>query len=941
MKRESVNTFSGGLTYDINPITTPNNVLTDGVNATFLTFNGDEMALQNDAGNTKILSYYGESNKEIYDKSKEYYKNALVVQDDKLYYCKEDGVTGTFDILKWQEVEDSVKLSDGFKPIGLKEHGGILYIVSHRKTKESEESEEFDEFEIGSYPSPGYKKAGITTNTTAVDVVEKGELIEPIEPIEQFNVVHRLGEFIQLSNSEVFPGDPYRITFTFPEGIVNNLTRDGARKFYTFEFYLKPKEGDFIALKDIKTTDSLTPFYSEGLAFVPNNGSGKLFIKFELEDIDEFTQYSEIDGIPYYFPRLEFNEGKTFIEFDYFNVKHGSKIKLDAIDMEYTLINSQTGETTETTGETPKEFKPELAAISEEKFVCKDEGNNFFRIQTPDTSRILEYKFTPKNNLYNIVFNNHIIKKSIDLSIDPLLWGNYLTYGEAEKGNFYFQSPDSGDLLIFRNMNTRNTFLVRYNDWLTSSPDYFDGWDTNLNNYSRIEVAYNNVTNRRWYSSSSQKINYTLDFNYKDFTTSIFAEREIYVKFHYRRSAFKDDMLEKYELRNEAGDWIEPVWWNTVTGGGFDTEDYGADRAVFLDENDKVVAIAKRTLPDVGWGEWEPQDSYRYGYFLSRAITADGPKRLKINGSTVHLDNVCSPGEFTFSGTYTGGESVLINSIELSHVSSTGSSIPESYVGVISLRQYISVHNKGREIILMKKATANFEGIVKPTTYDFKEAVLNDSANLITSPDGLTERQSNIVFEGRAQKRYVLSNKSNTKSIPTTLTVGDTYTLAFYIIAEGVSTINITILGKSYSINYALDSGILKATVTSFNGGLYQQTHNHDVVNGLYVNNTPIFHNGRYYSYVKYTFNYQTSENSNLILSTGNTFEIAELTLKRGIILPQAVQVYQDMLYVKRVPGWKNTMYALPAAEVDNNILGKLYIPNTNYEIRGVLPYGL
>ncbi len=82
MKRESVNTFSGGLTYDINPITTPNNVLTDGVNATFLTFNGDEMALQNDAGNTKIIASYGDLNKEPYnedeDKAKIYYKNDLV-----------------------------------------------------------------------------------------------------------------------------------------------------------------------------------------------------------------------------------------------------------------------------------------------------------------------------------------------------------------------------------------------------------------------------------------------------------------------------------------------------------------------------------------------------------------------------------------------------------------------------------------------------------------------------------------------------------------------------------------------------------------------------------------------------------------------------------------------------------------------------------------------
>ena len=59
MKRDSVNTFSGGLTYDVNPITTPNNILTDAVNGTFITFNGDEMALQNDAGNTTIVSSFG------------------------------------------------------------------------------------------------------------------------------------------------------------------------------------------------------------------------------------------------------------------------------------------------------------------------------------------------------------------------------------------------------------------------------------------------------------------------------------------------------------------------------------------------------------------------------------------------------------------------------------------------------------------------------------------------------------------------------------------------------------------------------------------------------------------------------------------------------------------------------------------------------------------
>ena len=86
MKQESVNTFNEGLNFDLNPLTTPNNILTDCVNGTFVTFNGDELALQNDAGNTTINS---EVNPQL-----------------------------------------PVRLTPGYYPIGIKEYGGILYIVS-------------------------------------------------------------------------------------------------------------------------------------------------------------------------------------------------------------------------------------------------------------------------------------------------------------------------------------------------------------------------------------------------------------------------------------------------------------------------------------------------------------------------------------------------------------------------------------------------------------------------------------------------------------------------------------------------------------------------------------------------------------------------------------------------------------------------------------------
>jgi len=83
MKQDAVNTFSEGLNYDFNSTTTPNNVLTDCINGTFLTFNGDELALQNDAGNTTI-----------------------------------------------KYLETDVHLTPGFYPLGIKEYGGVLYIIS-------------------------------------------------------------------------------------------------------------------------------------------------------------------------------------------------------------------------------------------------------------------------------------------------------------------------------------------------------------------------------------------------------------------------------------------------------------------------------------------------------------------------------------------------------------------------------------------------------------------------------------------------------------------------------------------------------------------------------------------------------------------------------------------------------------------------------------------
>lgn len=98
----ATNTFQDGLVMDAHPLATPNNVLTNCLNGTLITYNGNELILQNDIGNSKIPI----------------------------------------------EKDTCVQLKDGFVPIGLKEFGGILYIFSvNPKTNYCE---------IGTFPSPDY-----------------------------------------------------------------------------------------------------------------------------------------------------------------------------------------------------------------------------------------------------------------------------------------------------------------------------------------------------------------------------------------------------------------------------------------------------------------------------------------------------------------------------------------------------------------------------------------------------------------------------------------------------------------------------------------------------------------------------------------------------------------------------------------------------------------
>lgn len=99
MRKTATNQFGDGLVTDFHPLTVKNTTLVDALNATLVTTKGNEMILQNDAGNIQIKT------------------------GDNSY----------------------VKLKDGFIPVGIKEYNGIIYIASYYPEKNLSE--------LGSYPS--------------------------------------------------------------------------------------------------------------------------------------------------------------------------------------------------------------------------------------------------------------------------------------------------------------------------------------------------------------------------------------------------------------------------------------------------------------------------------------------------------------------------------------------------------------------------------------------------------------------------------------------------------------------------------------------------------------------------------------------------------------------------------------------------------------------
>ena len=155
MKKEAINTFGEGLIMDLHPLTTPNNVLTNCLNGTIITYNGNEFVLQNDQGNGEVHTAY---------------------------------------------------LDKGYVPVGMKEHGGIIYVVAHNPIT--------GKGQIGSFPSPQQLYEGEDLNVAPI-TINFSDFVEVRGSIPFIKLEYFKQKLFQVNNSEevkIFhPGDKFVI----------------------------------------------------------------------------------------------------------------------------------------------------------------------------------------------------------------------------------------------------------------------------------------------------------------------------------------------------------------------------------------------------------------------------------------------------------------------------------------------------------------------------------------------------------------------------------------------------------------------------------------------------------------------------------------------------------------------------------------------------------
>lgn len=204
--RASKSTFQGGLVMDLAPETTPNEVLTSALNATLVTFNGNETQLQNDMGNGRV---------------------------------------------------ETARLPEGYIPVGTCEFGDIIYIVSYNPLT--------NKSQIGCFPSPerniSSEEIGNTGQSLSADDFQVLINGKPTGELKASSVKKILYQ------NKLNPGDKFVIYDTKSQILKETHITDIGNTSHTYGSFPKWLKIHVIAIEDsgkINYLDSSIKWYKSG-----------------------------------------------------------------------------------------------------------------------------------------------------------------------------------------------------------------------------------------------------------------------------------------------------------------------------------------------------------------------------------------------------------------------------------------------------------------------------------------------------------------------------------------------------------------------------------------------------------------------------------------------------------------------------------------------------
>lgn len=234
MKKEAVNTFNEGLIMDLNPLTTPSNVMTSCLNGTIITYNGNEFVLQNDMGNGRVETAY---------------------------------------------------LPAGYVPIGIKEHGGIIYVASYNPLT--------NKGQIGSFPSP-------ERNISSNEISQVAKIISPSSFVsgDSFSTTYKLNLFEGSDNLVLRSGDKFSIVISGGSGpndlkkyISNYLNVEGDK-------VTSPKNKALTLKACIIDANNNLRDITPQLKRIDVNGSSYSVLEFDESDSQLFKENSGFYALP-------------------------------------------------------------------------------------------------------------------------------------------------------------------------------------------------------------------------------------------------------------------------------------------------------------------------------------------------------------------------------------------------------------------------------------------------------------------------------------------------------------------------------------------------------------------------------------------------------------------------------------------------------------------